>query len=289
MDQAGIIRDLLTWLEGHLDQPLSLDNVAAKAGYSKWHLQRMFKDVTGHAIGAYIRARRLSKSAVALRLTARPILDIALQYRFDSQQTFTRAFKKQFSLTPALYRRSPDWSSFGMRPPLRLGEFAMPKYEIIILPETHLIGTTQSYSCSLEQISEFRHQMRVQFWRDFLSHAPAIPPILYGLNETHPSQEKDDEQEVFYTTALTPEMANGYIQGSKPVVLEGGEYVMFSYEGLGTGVQEFILTVYGTCMPMLNLNRRKGQDIERYYPAQDAKPEEGPINLRMEFLIPIRR
>lgn len=52
MDQAGIIRDLLTWLEGHLDQPLSLDNVAAKAGYSKWHLQRMFKDVTGHAIGA---------------------------------------------------------------------------------------------------------------------------------------------------------------------------------------------------------------------------------------------
>ncbi len=73
MDQAGIIRDLLIWLEGHLDQPLSLDNVAAKAGYSKWHLQRMFKDVTGHAIGAYIRARRLSKSAVALRLTARPI------------------------------------------------------------------------------------------------------------------------------------------------------------------------------------------------------------------------
>lgn len=95
MDQAGIIRDLLSWLESHLDQPLSLDNVAAKAGYSKWHLQRMFKDITGNAIGAYIRARRLSKAAVALRLTSRPILDIALQYRFDSQQTFTRAFKKQ--------------------------------------------------------------------------------------------------------------------------------------------------------------------------------------------------
>lgn len=105
MDQAGIIRDLLIWLEGHLDQPLSLDNVAAKAGYSSGTC-RMFKDVTGHAIGAYIRARRLSKSAVALRLTARPILDIALQYRFDSQQTFTRALKKQFSQTPALYRRS---------------------------------------------------------------------------------------------------------------------------------------------------------------------------------------
>ena len=118
MDQAGIIRDLLVWLESHLDQPLSLDNVAQKAGYSKWHLQRMFKDVTGHAIGASIRARRLSKAAVALRLTSRPILDIALQYRFDSQQTFTRAFKKQFAQTPAWYRRASDWNSFGIRPPI---------------------------------------------------------------------------------------------------------------------------------------------------------------------------
>ncbi|HBD3033232.1 TPA: MDR efflux pump AcrAB transcriptional activator RobA [Citrobacter koseri] len=289
MDQAGIIRDLLTWLEGHLDQPLSLDNVAAKAGYSKWHLQRMFKDVTGHAIGAYIRARRLSKSAVALRLTARPILDIALQYRFDSQQTFTRAFKKQFSQTPALYRRSPEWSAFGIRPPMRLGEFAMPEHQFVTLEDTQLLGTTQSYSYSLEQISDFRHEMRVQFWQDFLSQAPTIPPLLYGLNETRPSLEKDDEQEVFYTTALPQEHANGYVPSAQPVTLQGGEYVMFTYEGLGTGVQEFILTVYGTCMPMLNLTRRKGQDIERYYPAEDAKTGGRPINLRCEFLIPVRR
>ena len=50
MDQAGIIRDLLIWLEGHLDQPLSLDNVAAKAGYSKWHLQRMFNNYAGQLL-----------------------------------------------------------------------------------------------------------------------------------------------------------------------------------------------------------------------------------------------
>ena len=181
MDQAGIIRDLLIWLEGHLDQPLSLDNVAAKAGYSKWHLQRMFKDVTGHAIGAYIRARRLSKSAVALRLTARPILDIALQYRFDSQQTFTRAFKKQFAQTPALYRRSPEWSAFGIRPPLRLGEFTMPEHKFVTLEDTPLIGVTQSYSCSLEQISDFRHEMRYQFWHDFLGKVSRKKKLDFGI------------------------------------------------------------------------------------------------------------
>lgn len=78
MDQVGIIRDFLIWLEGYLDQFLSFDNVAAKVGYFKWYLQRMFKDVIGYVIGAYIRVRRLSKSAVVLRLIARSILDIAL-------------------------------------------------------------------------------------------------------------------------------------------------------------------------------------------------------------------
>ncbi|EMB4323382.1 MDR efflux pump AcrAB transcriptional activator RobA [Pluralibacter gergoviae] len=289
MDQAGIIRDLLSWIEEHLDQPLSLDNVAAKAGYSKWHLQRMFKDVTGHAIGAYIRARRLSKSAVALRLTARPILDIALQYRFDSQQTFTRAFKKQFMLTPALYRRAPDWNSFGMRPPLRLGEFTMPKHEFVTLPEKHLVGVTQSYTCKLEEISEFRQQIRVQFWRDFLGNAPSLPPEMLGLHEPRPSMEKDDEQEVFYTTALTPEIANGHIQHAQPVKLEGGEYVVFNYEGQGAGIQDFILTLYGTCMPMLGLIRRQGQDIERYFPQKDSHAQDEPVYLRLEYMIPVRR
>lgn len=289
MDQAAIIRDLLTWLERHLDQPLALDNVAAKAGYSKWHLQRMFKDVTGHAIGAYIRARRLSKSAVALRLTARPILDIALQYRFDSQQTFTRAFKKQFAQTPALYRRSPDWSAFGMCPPLRLGEFTPPQAHFVTLPEMHLVGVTQSYSCTLEQISDFRNEMRIQFWTQFLSNAPSIPRVLYGLHEPRPSAEKDDEQEVFYTTALTPEMANGFLPDSRPVTLEGGDYVQFNYEGPSTGLQEFILTVYSTCMPSLNLTRRKGQDIECFFPQEEARIENRPLQIRCEYLIPVRR
>nr|AMJ36822.1 GyrI-like small molecule binding domain protein [uncultured bacterium] len=289
MDQAGIIRDLLSWLESHLDQPLSLDNVAAKAGYSKWHLQRMFKDITGNAIGAYIRARRLSKAAVALRLTSRPILDIALQYRFDSQQTFTRAFKKQFAQTPALYRRAEDWSAFGICPPIRLGAFTLPQPEFVTLPELHLIGLTQSYSCTLEQISNFRTELRSQFWRQYLGEAETLPPVLYGLHHSRPSQEKDDEQEVLYTTALEPHHVPKEIQAGQPLTLQGGENAMFSYEGPASGLQDFILTLYGTCLPALKLTRRKGHDIERFYPKGDRRPPQPPTEINCDYLIPIRR
>ncbi|WP_147195071.1 MDR efflux pump AcrAB transcriptional activator RobA [Pantoea sp. MBD-2R] len=289
MDQAGIIRDLLVWLESHLDQPLALDNVATKAGYSKWHLQRMFKEVTGHAIGAYIRARRLSKAAVALRLTSRPILDIALQYRFDSQQTFTRAFKKQFNQTPAYYRRASDWQSFGLRPPIRLDDFSLPAATYVTLPETVLVGQTQVYSCTLEQISSYRDEMRLHFWRQFLTETDRVPPVLYGLHQTRPSMEKDDEQEILYTTAVPSDKLFQPISSTQTVLLEGGEYVQFTYEGPRSNLQEFILLVYGTCMPGLQLTRRQGQDIERFYTHGGKKRPEPPTDIRCEYLIPIRR
>ena len=104
MDQASIIRDLLSWLEGHLDQPLSLDNVAAKAGYSKWHLQRMFKKETGHSLGQYIRSRKMTEIAQKLKESNEPILYLAERYGFESQQTLTRTFKNYFDVPPHKYR-----------------------------------------------------------------------------------------------------------------------------------------------------------------------------------------
>ncbi|WP_029684565.1 MDR efflux pump AcrAB transcriptional activator RobA [Tatumella saanichensis] len=288
MDQAGIIRDLLVWLESHLDQPLSLDNVAFKAGYSKWHLQRMFKNVTGHAIGAYIRARRLSKAAVALRLTSRPILDIALQYRFDSQQTFTRAFKKQFNQTPAGYRRACDWNSFGMRPPIRMGEFTMPQATFVTLPEIPLLGQTQSYSCTLEQISVYRAEMRSHFWRQFLHDTDSAPQVLYGLHQVRAGIEKEDEQEILYTTAVSDQDAPSSLQTAQKITLEGGDYVQFTYQGPKEKLQDFILVLYSTCMPTLGLTRRAGQDIERFYTPGGKLTKENTAELNCEYMIPIR-
>ena len=286
MDQAGIIRDLLVWLESHLDQPLSLDNVAHKAGYSKWHLQRMFKNITGHAIGAYIRSRRLSKAAVALRLTGRPILDIALQYRFDSQQTFTRAFKKQFNQTPASYRRALDWSSFGLRPPIRMGAFSMPQPTMVNLPEITLFGHTQSYACTLEQITQYRAEMRKHFWQQFLHNAKnTIPDKVYGLHQVRSSADKEDEQEILYTTAIADDNFAKTLDSVEKITLEGGDYVQFSYDGLKEGLQDFILVLYSTCMPTLNLTRRSGQDIERFYTPDGLTT----ADIRCDYLIPIRK
>lgn len=94
--QESHIRELLVWIEDNLTNPLSLDIVSAKSGYTKWYLQRMFKKQTGLSLASYIRARRLYLAAFALRFTQKSILDISVEYQFDNQQTFSRCFKKHF-------------------------------------------------------------------------------------------------------------------------------------------------------------------------------------------------
>ena len=142
----------------------------------------------------------LSKSAVALRLTARPILDIALQYRSTPADLSPERLRNSFADAGAL----PPLAVTGARsvsPPLRLGEFTLPKHEFITLAPTQLLGVTQSYTCKLEEISDFRNQMRVQFWRDFLGNSPSIPPVLYGLHEPRPSLKDDEAGSILYHRA----------------------------------------------------------------------------------------
>ena len=297
MDQTNIIRDLLAWLDNNLDKPLSLDNVAAKAGYSKWHLQRMFKEITGQAIGAYIRSRRLSRAAVALCLTSRPILDIALQYRFDSQQTFTRAFKKQFDRTPAFYRRTDEWCAVGICPPITLEPQDLPKWEFVQLTEQTLIGIEQTSSNTLEEWASACSTMRQTFWRYYMSKINAVPHQVYGLHHTKHSEQHEDEQQVLYTTAVEPEYA-AYIEDdtAHEVTLAAGDYIRFDFEGEAKrgAMQEFLFLIYGVCLPQMGLTRRKGYDVEKYYLknvrySNEMVTEPQDHIARFEYFIPILR
>ena len=102
----SVVNDIIKWLETQLqrNEGIKIDTIADKSGYSKWHLQRIFKDIKGCTLGEYVRKRRLLEAAKSLRDNDMSILDIALQYGFSSQATFTRIFKKHFNTTPAKFR-----------------------------------------------------------------------------------------------------------------------------------------------------------------------------------------
>lgn len=73
------------------------------------------------------------------------------------------------------------------------------------------------------------------------------------------------------------------------MTIEQGEYARFTYQGQAEGLQNFIVRLYDTAMPQMNAVRRPGQDIERFYPAQEGSCPLGGAAIRCEYLIPIRR
>ena len=92
-------------IEARLDEPLGIDEAADAAGLSRYHLCRYFRAMTGESIMGYIRARRLSLAVSRLLTTDVPLIEIAFDAGFESQEAFTRAFKKRFGATPGAVRR----------------------------------------------------------------------------------------------------------------------------------------------------------------------------------------
>ncbi len=106
MTAGAMSQHLIVWIAADLDSRLDIDTVARRAGYSKWHLQRIFKEHTGYPLGEYIRAQKLQKSVERLAHSNEPILNVAIALGFDSQQSFNRSFKRQYGQAPGVWRRS---------------------------------------------------------------------------------------------------------------------------------------------------------------------------------------
>ncbi|MCL2396552.1 MAG: AraC family transcriptional regulator [Defluviitaleaceae bacterium] len=95
------------YIVAHLQEPITARDVARAAGYSQYHAARIFKEETGLAPFEYIRQQRLTASAHALRHGGCRVLDVALDFVFDSHEGFTRAFAKGFGILPKKYANHP--------------------------------------------------------------------------------------------------------------------------------------------------------------------------------------
>ena len=83
------------------------DYVSSHCAYSTRQLNRIFEMITGATMGEFLRWTRLSKALYEIKYTDESLLDIAIKYKYESQEAFTRVFKSTFLITPGEYRK-PD-------------------------------------------------------------------------------------------------------------------------------------------------------------------------------------
>lgn len=99
------LKDTLFFISEHINDPLSIDMLAARVFLSKYHFIRLFKKEFGYTPHEYILMNRINASKLALKSTSKSIKEIGLSYGFTSESSFCTTFKRLVGVTPRAYRQ----------------------------------------------------------------------------------------------------------------------------------------------------------------------------------------
>ena len=102
--QKEAVKKAIDYIEKYLEEEISLDTISKNIGYSKFHLNRIFTEYTGITMYKYLQNRRLTVAAEKLVKTNKPIIQIAYEAGYDTQQSFSFAFKQIYLYPPKIYR-----------------------------------------------------------------------------------------------------------------------------------------------------------------------------------------
>lgn len=102
----SVIQEMIAWIETHLDQNLSVEKISERSGYSVWHFQRKFVQLTGLNVYEYVRLRRVINATFALINSNKRILEVAVDNGFNCQASFTRTVREITGYTPAVIRKT---------------------------------------------------------------------------------------------------------------------------------------------------------------------------------------
>lgn len=105
IDYKVRINRVFQYIDEHLDGEFSLARVAEVACFSPFHFHRIFKSMTGEALGEYITRRRVEKAAADLIHKNTPVGGIFVHYGFKDSSSFTRTFKKFYGVSPTGFRK----------------------------------------------------------------------------------------------------------------------------------------------------------------------------------------
>ena len=112
MEWLTSIRTAIDYMEEHLTDNISAQDVADRVYLSPFFLQKGFSLMTGYGIGEYIRNRRLYRAALDLKETDDKVIDIAFRYGYETPESFTKAFSRFHGATPSQVRGGAAINTF---------------------------------------------------------------------------------------------------------------------------------------------------------------------------------
>jgi len=288
-DPAGRFLQGVEFIEAHLAEPFALAEVAAAAGVSPWHYARMFQALTGETVMGYARKRRLSEAAHKLANGGSSrLIDLALESGFESQAGFTRAFKRQFGITPGEVRRIERRWLPRIRAPLDRAALSHLTDAITLEPAIIERGDI-SFVGLREEVRARQKSDGPGLWQRFWPQASRISYRCKGGPALGVVEVVDRETGTFaYTAAVEVERIDAVPDGLVAKTLEGGRFAVFTHTltspDIGGELRRTFQYIYGTWVPKSDVCLRAWYDIELYDARFDAARLCGEIDIYVPIM-----
>ncbi|WOO35678.1 GyrI-like domain-containing protein [Anaerocolumna sp. AGMB13020] len=263
MDYINSIQKTIDYIEANLKEELDINRAISESGYSLTHFYRIIQSFSGISLKDYIRNRRLSEAAVALRMSNTRIIDIAMEYDFQSQEVFTRAFLRLFGITPGKYRKSRE--SITLYDKLNAQQLFMSlnglsiEPTIILKKQFQLIGITRTVHPGSKEIS--------QLWREFHRRSDLIEislnsDKLIGLCEYMP--DITDDSEFSYMACKEVLSTDNIPTGMNAKIIPCTKYAVFTHSGTMDRLKETYDKIYGVWLPLTGRQLAEADTLEIY-------------------------
>ena len=275
-DYVQRINKVVAYINNHLDETLDLKTLANEAALSDFHFHRIFKALKGEAIGGYITRLRLEATARLLRYTALTIEEIAFNIGYETPASLSKAFKKQYGISPTEYRTNKD--TYIMKKEIINPDLALKAPKIVILEPKNLIyvALTGAYG-SLDYGKAYE-----QLWAVIKAQklfTKGIESICISYDDpkiTEGSLQRSDVCLAIHKLATPQDEVSCK-------TLAGGKYAVFFYQGS----YENLSQVYDTAVRWVidhQYTLREEPFFEKYLNDARRTPKE---KLKTEIYIPI--
>jgi AraC family transcriptional regulator len=269
----------LWFIESHFAGEITLDDIAAIAGVSRYHMTRAFGVATGRSVIRYVRGRRLSEAARALANGAPDILTVALEAGYGSHEAFTRAFREQFGATPEQVRAQRRFDNIELVEPIKMDATLMAELEPPRMTDGKpllIAGLRERYSC------ETSAGIPAQ-WQRFAPHIGNIPGQVggtaYGV-----CCNSDDAGNFDYICGVEVRDFSELPRDVSRVRIQAQRYAVFSHRDHISTIRRTINTIWSKWLPESGLKAADAPCFERYGAEFDPRTGTGGL----EIWIPVQ-
>jgi len=268
----------LWFIESHLADELTLDEIAGVAGISRFHMVRAFAAATGFSVMRYVRARRLSEAARALAGGAPDILSLALAADYGSHEAFTRAFRDRFGVTPEAVRAATRLDNLQLQEPIMTDSTALdhlkaPRFQTG--KPLLVAGLGERYTC--ESGAAIPGQ-----WQRFHQSVQNIPGrvgrVAYGV-----CCNSDDAGNFDYIAGVEVTDFSDLPREFARVRIPGQKYAVFAHGDHISTIRRTVGTIWNHWLPASGLKAADAPNFERY--DQNFDPLTG--NGGLEIWVPV--